>query len=164
MNLDTRLFGKIEFDDNRTIAFPRGLVGFANMKRFLVIEDDALAPFRWLQCIDVPSVAFAVIPPLIFRPDYRVPISADEADDIGYHPGDDILVLAVSALAREAENITANLQGPLVVNSRTMQGIQVVLSSRAHGVREPICRELENVEGHVALLSDCVRQDAVVVG
>jgi flagellar assembly factor FliW len=48
MEITTKQFGKIEFEEDRIIKFDSGLVGFEELKSFLLIkQDDEL--FFWLK-------------------------------------------------------------------------------------------------------------------
>ena len=79
MKIDTKAFGLIEVDDKQKINFPQGLYGFeeCNSYALLVAEHP---PFYWLQSVDDKEVAFVLINPFLFRPDYEVNIANDELE------------------------------------------------------------------------------------
>ena len=52
MLIQTSRFGEIEVEENQIISLPSGLVGFSEDRRFVIREDDAAAPFLWLQAVD----------------------------------------------------------------------------------------------------------------
>ena len=39
MKITTKLFGEIEVDDDKLIVFPQGIVGFPELKDFLLIHN-----------------------------------------------------------------------------------------------------------------------------
>ena len=53
MKLETKLFGEIEIDESRIITFTDGIIGFPDMKRFLLIHDEESDNhfISWLQSI-----------------------------------------------------------------------------------------------------------------
>ena len=57
---------------------------------------------------------------------------------------EDVAIFVTVTLAREPGRLsTANLQGPIAINVRTMQGRQVVLIRSGYGVREAIDLKLD---------------------
>lgn len=100
------------------ITFPKGLVGFPLAQRFALVEwggDDS--PFRLLQSVDDPALAFVVVPPEVFFGDYEPSLEVGELD----------VVLVIVTVPDRASDATANLMGPLVLNTATLVGEQVVL-------------------------------------
>ena len=63
MLIQTSRFGEIEVEENQIISFPSGLVGFSEDRRFVIREDDAAAPFLWLQSVEDNGLAFVMIEP-----------------------------------------------------------------------------------------------------
>ncbi len=142
MTLITRLFGELDWKDEDVLTLPAGLLGFEGATRFLLIDDEGIAPFRWLQSLDQGELAFAVIDPLLFRSDYRVPVAPELLTGIGFQPGHDVLVLAIAMLSRDPRHITANLAGPIVVDAQTMTGVQTVLDTRRFEARAVVYDDL----------------------
>ena len=120
MTLRTRLFGTIEWNESSLIRFPEGLLGFENCQRFLLIDDETILPFRWLQSVDQPELAFAVIEPRLFLPDYKVPSRVTQAAGIDCDSGHGMLTLTIAVLSRDPRRITVNLAGPLIINAQTL--------------------------------------------
>jgi flagellar assembly factor FliW len=142
LKLQTRLFGAIDWDESSVIHFPEGLLGFESCRRFLLIDDESVAPFRWLQCITQPDLAFAVIEPRIFLANYRVQLSAAAAAIVDHDAESQPLILTIAVLSRDPHHITVNLAGPLVVNARTRTGVQAVLDSRRCNARYSVYDDL----------------------
>lgn len=141
MRVVTRPYGEMEIDDRQRIGLPWGLLGFEDLRDWVLL-DAAQAPFYWLQSLQRPEVAFVLIDPLVFRPDYEP--GADPAELAGLElaaPGD-ALVLVIVTVPSEGARMTANLQGPLLINRRTRTGRQVVSLDPRWGVRHVIADEL----------------------
>ena len=77
--IHTRIFGDIEVDANKIITFDGGIIGFPELKRFMLIHDreNEKKHISWLQSIDEPDFAMPVIDPLKLVEDYN-PIVEDE--------------------------------------------------------------------------------------
>ena len=76
--LITKLFGEIGIDEQKIINFPEGIIGFKNLKNFLLIHDSENedSKITWMQSIDEPAFAIPVIDPLVVKEDYN-PVAED---------------------------------------------------------------------------------------
>jgi flagellar assembly factor FliW len=135
MQIQTTRFGMVEIDDQRIMAFPKGIVGFPNCQRFALIQTNDEGIFFWLQSLNRPELAFVVCDPRTFVPDFRVPVKLDELQEIGLEASEDAQVLTI---VNKVDNmLTGNLQGPLVINARNLTGKQMVLSDKRYTTRHP---------------------------
>ncbi len=78
MKINTSRFGEIEVNENDLINMPEGLIGFPELTHFILLDHDIDSPFRWLQSTNDPEMAFVVLSPLSFRPDYLVEVGEEE--------------------------------------------------------------------------------------
>ena len=138
--LRTTRFGDIPLDHDRIFEFPDGLLGFPGAKRFLAMNVDGDPDMYWLQCVDDGSLAFLAISPWLYFPDYEPEIDESEQRTLELDDADDATVLCLLTVDREADLITANLLGPIVVNTAGKRGRQVVLAD----ARWPIAARLGN--------------------
>jgi flagellar assembly factor FliW len=91
-----------------------------------------------LQAIDRPELAFVVCDPRLFVVDYHAPIKAEELEQLGLA---DVSGAQVFVIVNKVDDLlTANLQGPLVINLETRQARQLVLSDRRYSTRHPLMR------------------------
>jgi flagellar assembly factor FliW len=128
--LKTTRFGELSIPDADLYAFPSGLPGFPGLTRFVLLPNPAGGPFQWLQSADRPDLAFVVCDPLLFAPDYRVEVRAEDLEPIGLKDAGEGFVLAILSVPADPSKMTANLLGPLVFNPGTMKARQVVLAKR----------------------------------
>ena len=138
MIIETSRFGGIEVDDQRFLNFPKGLLGFPNDREYALIQTGENSPFYWMQAVHRPELAFVVCDPRMFIHDYRVGIKADDLTQIGLGDtnGSQVFVIVNKA----DDTLTANLQGPLVINVATRVGKQLVLSDKRYATRHPLMR------------------------
>lgn len=131
-------FGVLEIDDDRILQFDDGLLGFPDAHRFALIDSHDTGVYYWLQSLEDPALAFLTVVPWPFFPDYEPDLSGTEQDELSLRTPADAMVLCLLTVQREAATITANLLGPLVVNSHTRKGRQVVLAESGYPVRAPL--------------------------
>ena len=145
MTVNTKPFGPVEVDERQKIYFPYGVLGFEPLKHYVLL-DAAQPPFYWLQSTDRAEVAFPLIDPRVFRRDYALAVDAGELAEIGISSLDDALDFAIVTIPDDPAEMTANLQGPIVINKATRVGRQSISLDSRWKVRHPIIKELAAVE------------------
>jgi flagellar assembly factor FliW len=119
------------------IHMPAGLLGFEDIKRFVLLSNPEDAPFSWFQVLDDSSLAFLVLPPFGALPDYQPEISDEDCAYLGIKKPTDALIYNIVTL--RGETATVNLKGPIVINRFTLRGKQVVLQNAPNfSVRHPL--------------------------
>jgi len=136
MQVRTTRFGVVEIPDDRVLEFPKGLLGFSQQTRYCLLEPGEDACFFWLQCVDEPSLAFVVTDPSLFIPDYSVPIRAEQMIELKLGKLEDAQVFVI--VNKIEQVLTGNLQGPLVINTMTRNGEQLVLAEKRWTTRHPL--------------------------
>ncbi|MBU1690151.1 MAG: flagellar assembly protein FliW [Gammaproteobacteria bacterium] len=125
-------FGTQEIDPESILTFPKGMPGFENCTRYKLFHEDKEQPVvHWLQSIDDPSVAFSVVDPAVFGLNYEFVLSDEEEQLLKMESVDDIAVFLIAYKqqpdAGSKTNINANINGPIVLNTRARIGMQKVL-------------------------------------
>lgn len=130
-------FGEVTVPDDKIVAFPDGIIGFEELKQFVIIDLPDYEPFQWLLSIDDPEVVFPVISPLIVQADYQPSIERSSVQRIGQFEDTDLLMYAIVTVRDNGKQVTANLKGPLVINQKNRTGQQVVLESDELSTEHP---------------------------
>lgn len=107
--------------------FPQGLFGFESYTKFSLIEAE-YKPFYWLQSEEDKTLSFLVVDPFIFFDDYELDIDDNSLKSIGVTSPSDVVVMTIITIPGNNGKITANLQGPLIINKTNNLGMQFVLS------------------------------------
>jgi flagellar assembly factor FliW len=141
LKVATKAYGLIDVDERQKIIFPQGLFGFEKLTDYLLLDAER-QPFYWLQSMDVEQVAFVLVNPFLFRPDYEVNISNEELAGIGIRSPEKALIFSIVTIPVDGGSITANLQGPLIINRDTRMGKQAVLSDDRWKTKHDIMAEL----------------------
>jgi flagellar assembly factor FliW len=149
LEIDTKPFGKMEIDERQILEFPFGLLGFEEFRRFALIEESAEVVFKWLQSLEEKNLAFILIQPELFQPNYRPLIGRSELETIGLESTDEALVMVIVSIpGDDPQKMTANLQGPILINRVKKLGRQFISRDETHPVRKQILDskiELETV-------------------
>lgn len=127
MEITTSRFGGLEIQAEDVIRFPAGLLGFESCREWVLladVENDALA---WLQSVDRPEVAVAVVSPRRFLPAYQVRVARRELTALELDDSQRAKVLAI--LGKTDHTITLNLRAPVVINLEKRLGRQVVTNN-----------------------------------
>ena len=121
------------------LTFPKGLPGFGELRRFALVHwGGPDSPYARLQSLEDEDVAFLVAPPEAFFDDYDVLLPDEDAEVLELTESEDALVLVLITVGDKAEEATANLLGPLVINTSARLGLQVVLNDRERSTRVPL--------------------------
>ena len=138
-SIETR-FGALALDPARLIDFPSGLMGFSDPQRFALLDlPDAGVPFKLLQSVDDPELAFLVLP---IDPADGTIASVDlsrAAATLGF----DRAALAVVGIVTVRQNeegvhFTINLKAPLLIDAERRVGAQHVLVDDGYQLRHPL--------------------------
>lgn len=137
MKIATSRFGQIDIEDEKIITVPDGMLGFSGT-RFILLTPEKQTPFRWFQSVDDPALAFVVVDAQQVLPDYAVSLTSEEYARLALDEKTEVVVLLVVTLTGEAGTITANLQGPVVLNPNRMLAKQIVLEGTRFPTKFPL--------------------------
>ncbi|WP_061224769.1 flagellar assembly protein FliW [Leptospira weilii] len=139
IEIQTKPFGKMQISEKQILSFPEGLLGFEDYKKFALIEEEEESVFKWLQSVEEVDLAFVVIPPSLFKKEYKPLIPEQELQGIGIGEIEDGLMLVIVTVPGEDPSLmTANMQGPILINKETLLGKQFISRNESHSVREKI--------------------------
>jgi flagellar assembly factor FliW len=140
---ETRYFGTVCYDEPSVIAFPAGLPGFPQCRRFLPLEELTHRPVIFLQSLDDPKLCFLSLPVALADPNYRLKMSAEDLAVAGFDhlPAieTEAQCLAIVAVAEDGL-ATVNLAAPVVINPATAQAVQAVRDDAVYRCRHPLAR------------------------
>lgn len=153
MNVASTRFGPFDVPRESLLTFPSGLLGFPEWTRYVILDHDTNAPFKWLHCTEEASLAFVVIDPLLFNENYQVTISPEARGEVEGSETDELgLAVILTIPSDDPSAVTANLRGPLLMNPRTRLCKQLVLSED-YPTRYPVFSASSPVERSQVLTS-----------
>jgi flagellar assembly factor FliW len=150
MKIATFRFGELKIPEENIIEFPKGIIGFEQFKKYVLLEREDSDPFCWLQSLDDPNLAFVVINPAIFFRNYKIEIHSKELEDIQVSSLDRIEVFSIVTIPDDLARMSANLLGPLVINLDNNMAKQVVLVNSPYTIQHFIMDELSKKIKHIA--------------
>lgn len=139
MTIETKLFGEITVDESKLISFPQGIIGFPELKDFLLIHDgEGSDSIKWMQSIQEPAFAMPVVDPLSIIPDYNPDIEDELLKPLDGVTQDNMLVLVTITVPKEIEKMSVNLKGPIIINSEARKAGQLIIDDDKYQVKYPI--------------------------
>jgi len=143
MLIDSHRFGSIEIPEDKIITTKRPILGFEHLTTFCLIVRGELAPFLWLQSIERSEVAFLVVNPAVFYPDYRIEINPREIAELEVARLEAVETYAIITVPEDPREISINLQGPVLVNTDNGLAKQLVLVNSDYQVKHRLMDAVE---------------------
>lgn len=128
-------------DEGILLSFPKGLLGFPELKSFRLFEPSDGYPLKFLQSEARPEISFVCMDPAGVRPDYNVQLGEEDAALLAIASPEEAMVLTLVVIPEDPRKMTTNLAGPLVVNVKSRQGLQVVLNADQYPLQFPVLGE-----------------------
>ena len=160
MKIKTKFFGGIDIADDQIILYPYGIYGFEEYNRFVLLhdidyEEENETVFRFLQCADEEHLCFTVMAPEYIERDYAPKLPDKAVKKLGADSGEGLTYLVIAMINENLEESTANMQGPIVINSKNMIGAQIILeTSEPENARYQIKHKIFGVYGEAELVEE----------
>lgn len=149
MKLNTKHFGSIEVNESEIICFPEGILGFENVKNYILLEkvEEEESPFKWLQGVEDTNLAFVLIDPRGIKPDYLVDVGESDVALLDIKDESKVFIYSVVVVPEDISKMTANLKAPVLINTETKKGKQIVLEKGDYPIRYCFLEELRRTGG-----------------
>jgi len=115
---------KLPVQNENIISMPLGLLGFEQVKKYVLLVTPGEEPFLWLQMLDNPSQGFVVVSPSAAVPNYAPDIAPADIEFLNIQSPADAFVLNIVTV-RNGQT-TVNLKGPIVINRHTLVAKQCI--------------------------------------
>ncbi len=124
MEIRTTRFGPVEFRPEDVILFEEGLLGLAECREWVLLADVQNDAVAWMQSLDQPEVALAVVSPRRFVPAFQMRVASRELQPLELDGTASAQVLVI--VSKTDRLVTLNLKAPLVINLSRRIGRQVI--------------------------------------
>ena len=114
------------------------MLGFSSYKSFALLQPNDEGVFFWLQSLESPELAFVVTDPSMWVNDFEASIRREQMEELGLDKLDNAQVFVI--VNKYGTTLTANLQGPLVINLLNQKAMQLVLADKRWTTRHEIVR------------------------
>ena len=149
MVVKTKFFGEVEIDDTKILDFPNGIIGFEDFKKFAIIydvEDESENKISWLQSVNEPTLALPVVDPLAIVSEYSPMIEDELLKPLGNPADEDLLCLLVMTVPADMTKVTANLKAPVIINSKTNKGVQLIVDNADYPVKFNVYESVQKMK------------------
>ncbi|UOF91412.1 flagellar assembly protein FliW [Fodinisporobacter ferrooxydans] len=147
MEVQTSKFGLLAIEETQIVFFAKGVPGFPQAKRYVMIDLEEYRPFLFMQSIDEPDLMFLLVNPYQYFTGF--PDVETIAGEAGWSMEEkERLLVRVIATISEKEGITVNLLAPILIHTKFHIGEQVILQKlKGLMTRHPIAfQSMEELE------------------
>lgn len=142
MILNTVKFGEIEVEESRIFDFVLPIIGFNDLKKFIILDPNKDTLFKWLQSIEDPSLAFPIISVAALDYDYSIDLADGVIKSLDIKNPESILVMNITSIPQDnPRGTTINLLAPLIFNLDNLTAGQVVLSGSGYDISYPMFKK-----------------------
>lgn len=140
VNLSTEKFGNLHIKKKNIIAFDNGVLGFEDLRQFVIVNIEECLPFEWLVSVEDPLIAFPILNPMPFFTDYNPMKSLFDLAPLASNDKEDLEIFCMVTLGNSPTDVTINLKGPIFVNMKNKKGKQCVLTEDYYSLHHPLLR------------------------
>jgi flagellar assembly factor FliW len=136
-SVKTTRFGEINIDQQHTLHFKDGMVGFHQLKDYFLVESPSVPLLLWLQSADNPEVAFPIMEAGFFKKDYQLQLLDADKYSLQLESKDVMKTFFVMTIPEDATKMTVNMKAPVIINLTKRTGTQVIQQDKNLLVRKP---------------------------
>lgn len=139
----SQALGAIEVPPGDVFTMCEAFAGFPGCTGYALLDHvradgTASTSVHWLQAVEPPFHAFVVTDPWMAFPDYAPEIADADALTLELHALEEARILAILTVPSDPTGITVNLRAPVVLNTATHAGKQVVLLNDEYHTRHAL--------------------------
>ena len=143
MQLKTKHFGEVSYDDESVILFEEGLPGFGDAKNFILLADNPDDLFHWLQSTEDEELAFVLMDVKQIKPDYNPRIPPETIESL--EDGNPLYYYNIAVVPEDLQDMRVNLRAPIIINKNARRAKQVIASNEEYGLRHYIFEEINQL-------------------
>ncbi len=143
MKLQTVKFGEIEIEESRIFDFVMPIIGFDELKKFVILDPNPDTMFKWLQSIEDPTLSFPIISVSALDYDYSINLSDSVVNDLEITNPESLLVMNITSIPQDnPKGTTINLLAPIIFNLDNHTAGQIVLSGSGYSISHPMFKNI----------------------
>jgi flagellar assembly factor FliW len=146
MKIETKFQEVIEIDETQILKFKQGLPGFEDEKQFVLIPIEGIE-LSLLQSVQTSDLAFITTDPFQFFKHYDFELSTADLEFLQLETEKDVRVQVIITVANPYEKSTANLQAPVVINTKNNKCKQIILSDIKYQTKHLLTESFIGQEG-----------------
>lgn len=138
MKVKTKYFGEIDLSEDKIVTLEHGLVGFEGLTKYTILfdnEKEQASNIMWLQSVEEQALALPVINPMVVKADYNPEVNEEMIRPLGELREDNVCILLTMTVSSDVQKTTANLKAPIIINSDTGLGAQIICENSDYEVK-----------------------------
>ncbi|WP_226643239.1 flagellar assembly protein FliW [Mesobacillus subterraneus] len=138
MKIATKYHGNVEINSGEILKFEKGILGFHTEKEFILLplSDDGI--FYVMQSVSNGMLAFIISNPFNFFKEYDFKLEDSVIKELELESEKNVVVYSILTVQDPFNKTTANLQAPIIINSKKRKAKQVVLHNEHYNTKHPI--------------------------
>ena len=142
MKIDTVRFGEIEIEEERIFNFTMPIIGFNELRKFIILDFDKDNFFKWLQSVEDPALAFPITSVFSMNLDYSINLSDEAVEKLKIQDVESLLVMNIASIPQDnPQGTTINLLAPIIFNVAENTAGQVILSGSGYDISFPLFKK-----------------------
>jgi flagellar assembly factor FliW len=133
--MDTKQEESLSTGSRNIIHFEEGILGFEEVKDYLLFHEDDSDIIWNLQSADSDIPSFIVIDPYAVLSDYQPVFTQADLDYFGETDMSNLVLLAVAVIRPNLVDSVVNLKSPIVIDVNTRQAKQIILENSDYPIR-----------------------------
>lgn len=137
----TSKFGEVTLREDKLITFEAGILGFSQCTTFGLarLPGAEESPIMLLQCVNEPEISFLVADPSTLGAFINDKDKADALKQTGMSKEDTQFLTILTMYDQDSSYyLTANMRAPLMVDSRSREARQHILSNKDYSTQHKI--------------------------
>lgn len=142
IKFNTVRFGEVEVAEDRVFDFVLPIIGFNELRKFVILDLNKDSFFKWLQSVEDPSLAFPIVSVFTMNIDYAVDLPDNVVENLKIQRIESLLVMNIASIPQDnPQGTTLNLLAPLVFNLDNKIAGQVILSGSGYDISFPLFKK-----------------------
>jgi len=142
MKINTTRFGEVEVNEDAIFEFVLPMIGYEKEDKFILIDHSKNSPFKWLQSVNSPELAFVMTSAIYFEFEYVIDIPDSTVEKLQIDSTEDILVMNIAVIPNSNPRAArVNLLAPVILNTAKKTAGQIILSGSGYDVNFPIFKD-----------------------
>ena len=143
MKIKTLRFGEIEIEQERIFEFALPIIGFNELKKFVIVDINQDGLFKWLQSTEDPALAFPIVSVFSLNIDYTIDLPDNIVETLKITNVDSLLVMNIASIPQDnPQGSTLNLLAPLIFNLENYLAGQIILSGSGYDISFPMFKKV----------------------
>lgn len=135
ITIESKRFNTLEVSTERLVTIPHGIIGFSDIKQYVMLDPIPNTPFIWFHAVSNPYICFIVVDPYIVKPDYSIDFDKDLITELKNFDPKNLIAMVIATVPAAISEMSVNLKGPIVINLENKLAKQIVLTDKDYPTR-----------------------------